>query len=128
MLSPALLFGNYVIRVVELLRCPRMGPLLKHLKEIADIVLIDTPPVLTVTDGVVLAAEAEGVIVVVNEASARMKEMKEALVSLGKAGTPILGFIWNQSMAFPFAGMKAMGEGSAHHLDHPLSQAQDKFG
>jgi succinoglycan biosynthesis transport protein ExoP len=86
---------------VELLRCPRMGSLLEHLKEAADIVLIDAPPVLTATDGVILASQLEGIIVLVNAASSRMGEIKATLGSLQKVGTPILGFIWNQPIAYP---------------------------
>lgn len=89
---------------VELLRCPRMGSLLEHLKESADIVLIDTPPVLTATDGVILASEVEGIIVLVNAASSRMGEMKATLGSLEKAGTPLLGFVWDQAIAYPLTG------------------------
>ena len=89
---------------VKLLRCPRMGSLLEHLKEAADIVLIDAPPVLTATDGVILASQLEGIIVLVNAASSRMGEIKATLGSLQKVGTPILGFIWNQPIAYPLTG------------------------
>ena len=114
---------------VELLRCPRMGSLLEHLKEVADIVLIDTPPVLTAADGVALASQVEGVIVLVNAANSRMGEMKATLGSLEKVGTPILGFIWNRSIAYPFARMKVVGALFTHHLlDRPFGQTQDKSG
>jgi Mrp family chromosome partitioning ATPase len=74
-----------------------MGRLLERLKETADIVLIDTPPVLTATDGVVLASQVEGVILLVSAANSRMGEMTAPLSSLEKVGVPILGFVWNQS-------------------------------
>lgn len=80
---------------VELLSSPRMQWLIDYLKDIADIVLVDTPPLLEVTDGVVVSAQVESVVLLVNGANCRTETIRTATSYLEKVGAPILGYIWN---------------------------------
>ncbi len=80
---------------VELLSSPRMRWLLEQLKETTDVVLLDTPPLLAVTDGVVVSNQVGGVILLVNGPNNGNDHMKAAVANLERAGTPILGYVWN---------------------------------
>lgn len=88
---------------VELLRCPRMTWLLQHLKESANIVLVDTPPLLATTDGVLLASQIDGVVVVANASDSRLESMKAAVEGLQRTNSKILGFVWNRAAVRPFS-------------------------
>jgi len=58
-------------------------------------VLLDTPPLLAVTDGVVVCNQVGGVILLVNGPKNGIDNMKAAVANLERAGTPILGYVWN---------------------------------
>ena len=88
---------------VELLRCPRMSWLLQQLKESAHIVLVDTPPLLATTDGVLLASQIDGVVVVANASDSRLESMKAAVEGLQRTNSKILGFVWNRAPVRPFS-------------------------
>ncbi len=88
---------------VELLRCPRMSWLLQQLKESAHIVLVDTPPLLATTDGVLLASQMDGVVVVANASGSRLESMKTAVEGLQRTNSKILGFVWNRAAVRPFS-------------------------
>jgi len=60
----------------ELLGSARMSQLLERLLEQFDLVVLDTPPVLAVTDPIVLIAWADGVIVVVDSRSTSTDALK----------------------------------------------------
>ena len=54
---------------------------------------IDTPPVLSVTDAVVLAEKSDGVVLVVKNEVASPKDLIEAKKRLSQVGIPLLGSI-----------------------------------
>jgi len=58
-----------------------------------DVIIIDTPPVLSVTDAVVLAEKSDGVILVVKNEVASPKDLIEAKKRLSQVGIPLLGSI-----------------------------------
>ncbi len=80
----------------ELLGSPRMGPLLERLREAFDLVIIDTPPVLGVTDASVLAQFADAVVLVVNAGRTRTGDLRAAIEGLAQSGTPIAGVVLNR--------------------------------
>ena len=80
----------------EILGSKEMESLIRTLEQRFDYVLIDMPPVMPVTDTLVLAGKVDGVIVVVEAeriSPAIAKEMKDRLV---KNGANILGVILNK--------------------------------
>jgi non-specific protein-tyrosine kinase len=81
----------------ELLCSLRMKQLVAHLKEMADIIIFDAPPVLLVTDAVVLASQADSVILVIKAEETKRDEVKQTLLSLQRTKTYILGGIFNQT-------------------------------
>ncbi len=79
----------------ELLGSQRMEELLRRLEEEADIVVLDTPPTLVVSDANVLAARASGVLMVVNTGKTRRAAVRQAVEGLRKVGANVLGCVLN---------------------------------
>ena len=78
----------------ELLGSPRMRRLLDDVKEVADWVLLDGPPVLGLADALVLSALADGTVMVVNEATNR-RVLAHARDQLSKVQTRPAGVVLN---------------------------------
>lgn len=79
----------------ELLGSQRMEELLRRLEDEADIVVLDTPPTLVVSDANVLAARASGVLMVVNTGKTRRAAVRQAVDGLRKVGANLLGCVLN---------------------------------
>lgn len=83
----------------ELLGSDQMKQLIRTLKAEADIVLFDLPPVLGVTDAIVLAAQVDGVVLVVDSGQTRRAVLERTIEALERTGTPILGVVLNRVTA-----------------------------
>lgn len=79
----------------ELLTSEAVVPLIAALKEQADIVIFDTPPMGALTDAVVLSARVEGTVLVVRSGSTRPTVVSKALETLRKVGARPLGVVLN---------------------------------
>ncbi|MGD9317675.1 MAG: polysaccharide biosynthesis tyrosine autokinase [Anaerolineae bacterium] len=79
----------------ELLGSRRMEELLHELEESADVVVLDTPPTLVVADANVLAARADGVLLIVNTNSTRRAAVQRAVEGLRQVGANLLGGVLN---------------------------------
>ena len=78
----------------ELLGAPMMRDLLRELA--ADrLVIIDAPPVLRFTDGVVLAAHAGGVSLVARAGRTSAEDLREAALAVEQGGGRMLGVVLN---------------------------------
>ena len=80
----------------ELLASRQMNTLLDQLRQSFDMIFIDTPPVLTLTDGKIVAAQCDGVLLVVEYGTLKRivaKKVKEDLV-LAKA--KLMGVVLNK--------------------------------
>ena len=73
-----------------------MTALLSMLRESADIVIVDSPPVLSVADAAILAAKVDGVLLVIASGGTRLSRIQEALTILGRTTTPLLGVVLNK--------------------------------
>lgn len=80
----------------ELLESERFARLLEFLKEKYDFIILDAPPVDTVTDGQIVAAKADGVALVVPQRIARKDAVLQAVRLLNKVDANILGVIMNR--------------------------------
>ncbi|MEW6541829.1 MAG: CpsD/CapB family tyrosine-protein kinase [Bacillota bacterium] len=80
----------------ELLGSGRMKEVLGRLAERYDFVLVDSPPVLAVTDASLLAARVDGVLLVIRAADTRVEPAQEAKARLEKTGGRILGVTLNK--------------------------------
>lgn len=80
----------------EMLGSQRMTHMIGQLREAADVVLIDSPPVLAVTDAAVLAQAVDGVLLVVEAGRTRRAELQETVEALGQVGVNVIGVVLNQ--------------------------------
>jgi non-specific protein-tyrosine kinase len=83
----------------ELLSSQRQSDLLQELQRQSDIVLIDSPPVLTVADALVLAPQTNGVLLVVEAGRTRKEVLKKAGEALERTDARLLGVVLNQMTA-----------------------------
>jgi capsular exopolysaccharide synthesis family protein len=80
---------------VEVLGSQHMQKVLHKLAEQADIVLIDSPPVLPVADATALAQAADGVLLVLHAGKTRRRAARHALESLRQVGANLVGIVLN---------------------------------
>ena len=85
--------GPVADQPAELLESVAMKRLLATLKTQFDLVIIDAPPVLPVTDPGVLASQADGVLLVVRAGKTQRKTVLEAQEQLKKARANMLGCV-----------------------------------
>ena len=85
---------------VELLNSPRLHELMAYLTENFDRILIDSPPVIAVTDAAVLSRMADGVIIAVHGGHAHRDIVKRGIESLRNVGGHIFGVILNNVNIF----------------------------
>jgi polysaccharide biosynthesis transport protein len=79
----------------ELLGAPEMSNLITDLREQYDFIVIDTPPVLTVTDAMVLISVSDGVVMVLRYGEATSKATARSRDILLRSGANILGAVLN---------------------------------
>jgi polysaccharide biosynthesis transport protein len=80
----------------ELLGSGRMGHLLGLLREKFDIIIMDCTPLIAVTDATVLAARADGVILVIKAGTTRRTIVRRAVKQLADVQARISGVVLNQ--------------------------------
>jgi capsular exopolysaccharide synthesis family protein len=80
----------------ELLGSPAMAGLLDRLVATYDMVLLDSPPLLPVTDAAVLSKLAGGVLVVVGVDRIHRPQLQETLTSLKTASAHVFGIVMNK--------------------------------
>lgn len=81
----------------ELLGSARMKHVMDHLREEYDVIVVDSPPILPVTDAVVVSSLADGVILVVQTGRTRSGEVRHAQEMLGAAHANLLGVVLNRA-------------------------------
>jgi capsular exopolysaccharide synthesis family protein len=79
----------------ELLGSKKMQAILQALTEKADMVLVDTPPTLAVTDAAVLAPTVDGVLLVVRPGKTRGRALRQTMEQLRQVGANIVGVVLN---------------------------------
>lgn len=80
----------------ELLGSERMRELLQEAREIYDYVLIDTPPVMPVTDALIVGRFVDGMILVIASAEVKVEMARDVKNQLVNAGANILGVVLNK--------------------------------
>lgn len=84
-------------RPADLLGSRRMEQLIARLRNEADMVLFDTPPVVAVTDAAVLATRVDGVLLVLQAGQTRRDRAREARQKLEKVKANIIGVVLNNA-------------------------------
>jgi protein-tyrosine kinase len=81
----------------ELLGSRRFGEILDALVKEADIVLLDAPPIMAVSDAAVLASRVDGVLLVVSAGKTKRELARRAKSLLEKVNANILGVVLNNA-------------------------------
>jgi polysaccharide biosynthesis transport protein len=79
----------------EMLSSGAMDAILRRCGELYDYVVIDSPPILSVTDGVILARQADAVVLVVRHGKSSKHVVRRARDILLRSGAGITGIVLN---------------------------------
>ena len=79
----------------ELLTANRMEELLGEFRSFYDIILVDTPPILAVSDALALGQMADGAVLVVRAGKTRRTAVTRTLDSLHSSGVQLFGVVLN---------------------------------
>jgi capsular exopolysaccharide synthesis family protein len=91
--------GHLPPNPAELLGSPEMKELISELKTRYDVILFDSSPILPVTDGTILGAQVDGVVMVYQVGRAARGALRRAKVQLDNAKAHILGIVLNDIRA-----------------------------
>lgn len=80
----------------ELLSSRRMEQLMDNLNQLADVIIYDSPPALSVTDAAVLANRVNGVVLVIDAGKTRAGTARQAISNLQYANAKFLGGVLNR--------------------------------
>ena len=81
----------------ELLSGRRAQTIFNQLGSMVDVVLIDSPPVLPVTDASVLASQVDGVLLITSVGTSTRKDITRALEVLARVEAPLVGVTLNRA-------------------------------
>lgn len=85
-----------------------LNEILTHWSHNYDLVLIDSPPMLALADGLILGRHVDQVLIVVEEGKTSLTAVKQTLRRARSANVPVLGFILNKVSA---SSQEAQGYG-----------------
>lgn len=80
----------------DLLSSDRFRGIIRDMSSTSDIVLIDTPPVLAVTDPLIVAPNTDGVVVVCRAGHTRVEALRRVVQTLGQGSVRLVGVVVNQ--------------------------------
>ncbi len=86
----------------ELLSTVKMANFLTDIKEKFDFIIIDSPPILAVTDAVVLSSRVDAVFLVIQAGRATIQGVTRAYIALKNVNAPLKGAIVNDLKAESF--------------------------
>ena len=87
--------GSLPPNPAELLGSQKMQAILTAMTDNADMVLVDAPPALAVTDAAVLAPSVDGVLLVVRPGKTRASAVARTLELLAQVGANVIGVVLN---------------------------------
>ncbi len=80
----------------EMLSSPKMAEVIQELKKRADIVLFDSPPIIGFADGLILANQLDGVLLIVEVKRVHRDAVKQTKALLEKSKARMLGVVLNK--------------------------------
>ena len=89
--------GMPILDPSERLGSERMKQILDELKSVAEVIIVDSPPVLVYADAIVLSGRLDGVIMVIQAGKSTRAAITQTLFDLQNANANLLGSIFNQS-------------------------------
>jgi tyrosine-protein kinase Etk/Wzc len=90
--------GEYPKNPSEILMSEKLNFLLTKFSKFYDIVIIDTPPVLAVTDAIIIAKHAATNLMVIGSDSDQLEELKLMVKRVKRSGIEIDGLVFNNKI------------------------------
>lgn len=128
--------GAEVSNPAELLASPKMVGLIEEVRQRYDIVIVDTSPLLVVTDPLLTAAAVDGIVLVIRAAVTRRHDAERCQDLLNTLQTPVLGLVINGidlgQLGYGYGYLygygaygrgKPVGDGDDPVSSHPLDRA-----
>ena len=88
--------GPYAPNPSELLEQGRFGRLIEETRKVYDYILIDTPPIISMSDAAIAAKQCDGAILVIESEAVSRRDAMKAKEQLTKSGCKILGAVLNK--------------------------------
>lgn len=88
--------GKHVPNPAELLNSHRMGELVAEMREAFDVVIIDTPPVLAVTDAVLVSRLCDAMVFLSVAGQTSWRSLVRTREGVSVSGTPLIGTVLNR--------------------------------
>ncbi len=79
----------------ELLGSSRMKTLVEQMRKEYEYVILDTPPLISVSDSAILASQADGILMVIRPGKVKGEIGRHTKELLERIGTPVLGCVFN---------------------------------
>lgn len=89
--------GNLPPNPSELLGSKKMSEMISMLEKRVDLLIMDTPPVLVVTDAMVLASRMDGVVLVIDTKKTKRNAVKQTIEQLRQVNANIIGVVLNNA-------------------------------
>lgn len=83
---------------------------MRRLRDSADLVILDSPPILAVADTTAMASQVDGIVLVVDHGSS-LRGLAEVRDQLAFLGVPLLGYVYNRAPANGGRGYGRYGYG-----------------
>lgn len=116
----------------ELLHSEAFRGVLERLQERFDRVIIDSPPIIAVTDATVLSTLVDGVVVVVRASKTTKEMVRRALKSLRDVGSQLVGVVLNAAnveddsySAYKYYSYRGEGYSSQHPPTPPAPEREE---
>ena len=88
--------GQRAIDPTGYFRTPEFHRSMVQVKADADLVVVDAPPILAVAETSAIAAQVDGIVLVVTRGT-RLRRLEEVRNRLEFVGTPLIGYVFNRS-------------------------------
>ena len=118
--------GREVKSSLQLLSSSRMQPLMQVLTQEFDIVLVDTPPVGVIVDGLEMAKHCTGALLVVSENHGHKRDIAEVTRQIKQTGCPVMGAVLNNVEFNAFANRKYYYKSERYSSYYPGGAYGDK--
>lgn len=103
----------------ELLASQSARNLLNELRSQFDYVIVDTTPLLAVTDAAIMAAGADGVLIMARYGNTKRDQLAHAVGQLESVGAPLLGAVFTLT---PIRGGSSYSYNYAYNADHGIQR------
>jgi capsular exopolysaccharide synthesis family protein len=107
--------GEKTSAIINVLEAKKLKDLIATLKEQYDYVLLDTPPVIAVSDALYISKLADGIIFVVAQGKAKKSVVREAISNIKNHGVNIIGLVLTQVDLK--SGIYGYGQNYAYYSD-----------